>query len=145
MAINDVVAEITALMAAIPAIATAHHGWPELPPQGAELPAAVVSIDTLREGRVVMGSLEEWGYPVRIDILIARAGDKQGEEDGAFPFVEAIVAELRRNVTLGGHGAFLSDATWRVGLVSAYQVTWVGATLKPTVTELFEIAALLEA
>jgi hypothetical protein len=145
VAILDVLDEVRYLMAEMPMVVTTHRGWPELPPEGAELPAAVVSIDTLREGRVVMGSLEEWGYPVRIDVLIARAGDKQGEEDVAFPFVEAIVAELRRNVTLGGHGAFLADATWRVGLVSAYQVTWVGATLKPTVTELFEVAALLEA
>lgn len=141
MAVLDVLDAIRDRADTVAGITSAYRGIPEKAPVDAKLPAALVYLDPDRNGAIVHGGIEVWIYPVRVDILVKRAGDIMGEEAAAIPYLEAFVTALRGQTNLTGDGAVMPDSEYRVGTLALYDNVYIGATWIGSIEQQFEAAS----
>jgi hypothetical protein len=85
-------------------IVAAYRLLPENAPTDVRLPAAVQL--PLRGDLSYTPSLRQLVHRWRLDVLVDRAGDMQGDLAAAVAFVEPIVAAYEANTTLGLAGVF---------------------------------------
>ena len=85
-------------------IVAAYKLLPENAPTDVRLPAAVQT--PVRGDLSYTPSLRQLVHRWRLDILVDRAGDMQGDLSAAIAFVEPIVAAYEANTTLGLSGVF---------------------------------------
>lgn len=141
MATLDVLDAVRDVADTVVAINSAYKNWPEKPPTGNLLPAAIVSLDREREAFIELSAHERWEWPVRIDILVARAGDIKAENEVVIPILESFIAATRGHANLYGFGAFHADVTWQLATLSAYDTIYTGLIIQTTVEQHFEVAA----
>lgn len=127
-----------------PGMLSGYAGIPEKAPTAEKLPAGIVSYDVEREGAIVHGGIEEWSYPIRVDLLLRREGDLLTELPAAVALLEAFVAELRAHAILWGTGYVHADATWKPGQLSLHDEVYVGASWRGTVGAQFEVSTQIE-
>src|SRR5690349_19576751 len=113
MSMQDVLDGVRQVIVATDGMVTGFPGIPEKAPSDEMLPAGLAYFDFERDGAIVHGGIEEWVYPVRVDLLLKRGGDLLTELPAAIALLEAFVAELRKHATLWGAGALVADATWK--------------------------------
>lgn len=123
-----------------PGMLTGYAGIPEKAPTDDKLPAGIVSHDFERAGAIVHGGIEEWSYPVRVDLLLKRGGDLQTELPAAVSLLEAFVTTLRGHATLGGVAFLHADATWGPGQLSLFDAIYAGASWRGTLGALYEVS-----
>lgn len=132
------------VIVATPGMESGYRGIPEKAPTDDKLPAGLAYLDYEREGAIVHGSLEEWSFPVRVDLLVKRKGDIQGEEQDAIPLLEAFVTELRGHATLEGAGFIHADAVFTVRQLNLHDAVYVGASWRGTAGTLLDVAGQIE-
>lgn len=144
MSVLGVLEQFRLIGAQTPGIVSAYKGIPENAPDDDKLPACLAYLDYERPGTLVLGNLEEWGYPVRVDLLVKRAGNIQGEEQQAIPLLEAYLAELRNHATLGGEGYIVADSEWGIGQRNLHDTIYVGASWRGWAGSLDDAAHLIQ-
>lgn len=141
--ILDAVENVRRIVYTATGINSAYTNVPESPPTGLKLPAALCRLDPERRGQIDMGNLEFWRHPIQIDVLVARAGDIANELATVQPFVVAVVAALRGNISVLGIGALEAGAEYRIGQLALWQEVYWGASLFVWVQEEIETVNLV--
>jgi len=136
MALLDLLEAAQVVAKGVSGIQTAYRLIPEKPPTGAMLPAV---IQTPVDGDIAwVGGLEIWTHRWNLDVLVARAGDVQGEYAAVLPYLASMVAAFRTNSTLGLATVYACQPVrYEVLALSAFGETYAGIRLSMTAKEKF--------
>jgi hypothetical protein len=112
--------------------------FPYQPKQPPEIvPAAWLGDST---GTIAQAGLEIWVHTLPITVAVHDAGVAEMERAAVEAFLAAIVAQLRRHVTLTSNDVFLAVTAYEEGVIAFQGKTYRGFTLTAELTEKFEVA-----
>jgi hypothetical protein len=134
----DVLEGVRDVAALTVGVVSSYRGIPRLAPDDAKLPAAITRWNVEEVGFTEIGALEQWAWPVRIDLLYARGNDIWAVEASLLPFAEAMVAAIRARQTFNGAGVLVNPILWRPILLGLWDETYVALSFTFVVENQFE-------
>jgi hypothetical protein len=125
----DVLTAARDVVAMTTSITTAYRETPEKPPDDDKLPLAIVRLDPERPGAIEFGNCEIWTHPIRIDLCVRRAGDRQTELSELLPYIVDVVATLRQHIGFNDMGTLDGIGSYQLGQLTLFDKTYWGGSL----------------